>query len=163
MSQEKNEKFNIPKTPEKRESQVQTKEERKQRLNEWKALLSEIPNCEVAKAGEDVPDVFVRDNEDIFGNSIFVISISPADLDYHPSAYIILYFTFENDGKVMIWDEGNFLFYPNLNDPVVERFKEIYEQNSPMIAESWSEGYEKIIKIIEYAFGKEIPPTPKNK
>jgi len=153
--------FSIPKTPEKREPQVQTEEERNQRLKEWETLLSDIPNCEIAKAEEDVSDGFIEDNDEIFENSIFVISTGP-DLNYHPSAYMIIYFMFENDGKVRIQDEGNYLHCPDLADPVVERFKEIYEENSPTIAESWSEGYEEIIKIIEYAFGRGIPSVPKN-
>jgi len=159
---ENDKRVNIPKTPEKREPKLQTQEERNQRLNNWEVLLSDLPNCDLIKIRNKVIDGYIRDNSEEFGNSIFVVSTS-ADLNYHPEAYLFLYFMFNNDGKVRIGHDGNIQDYPDLNDHVANKLFEAYDKCASCLADSWPKGYEKILKILENSFNKGVSEVPEKK
>jgi len=159
-SKENNKRASIPETPKKKEPKLQTQKERNQRLNDWEILLSDLPNCDLIKIRSRIIDGYIRDNFEEFKNSIFVVSTS-ADLDYHPEAYIFLYFMFNNDGRVQIGHDGNIWDHPGFDDHVANKLFEAYNKFAPYLADSWTEGYEKILKILEDSFSGGISKTPK--
>lgn len=153
--------MDIPTVPEKRKPRVQTKREREKRLKGWEILLSDLANCKFGKMNGDVYDGVIRDNLEMFENSIFVLTTSP-DLKYHPMAYMLICFTFDNDGKVRAIDlDGNTRDYPELNDPAVKKFSEIFDCGTTVeIADSWPGRYRKIADILKAAFGNGVPKVP---
>ncbi len=131
--------------------------EREQRLKEWNSVLEKIPYTELVKGyfKKISDDDFVLDNEDEFGDSLFILRISP-DINYHSQASMILFFCFKasGEGYLSICDEPSHF---ELGDPVVDVMLNYLDQ---LNFETWNEMLETIIEMLNKAYQDKIP-SPK--
>ena len=157
----------IQKPPKKIRLKVQSQGERNQRLLAWQRLIEELPYCKMEKNlnGLTENSGYVNDNDQYFENSVFITSLT-ADLDYHDSAYYILYFCFLADGTFKIHSSNNLDDVENLNDTIVNILKEFREDKTffnMLTRDSWEGGYKTVCKILEKVYGEKnfVPKIPK--
>ena len=169
MNKKMEEKTEIQEVPKKIHLKVQSQKERNQRLRAWQKLIEKLPYCDVNKNLDGLTENsgYVNDNDQLFGTSVFIASLS-VNLDYHEFAYYILYFCFVADGTFKIHSDNN-LFNnecSDLNDPTVKLLQGFGEKNgsySFLTRDIWFDGYQIVCEILEKTYGNNKilkPPKP---
>lgn len=147
----------ITRTPKERKLNIQTKQEREERLKEWENLLDGLPCCECKKSkGEFLTQHdYVHDNTDYFDDALFVYE-SDDLLASHKTAFIVLYFCFLSNGRFKIHHSSSEHYRQEdaSKQPIT---KYLYEAS---YRDSWAKGYELVTEILENFFSNKIPQIP---
>ena len=132
----------------------QSPKERSERLKKWFSVLSEIPYSELVKDvfETESSDPFVNDNQEEFGDSLFILKVAP-DLDYHAYALLIIYFCFKANGTGYVSVDQNISEY-GLDDSVVNAMLEHTEERD---YDDWKAMLSAVIKMLNEAYGHKIP------
>lgn len=132
----------------------QSPEERNERLKKWFSVLSEIPYSELVKDvfETESSDPFVEDNQEEFGDSLFILKVAP-NLDYHAYALLVIYFCFKANGTGYVSVDENISEY-GLDDSVVNAMLEHTEDRE---YDNWKAMLSTIEKMLNKAYGHKIP------
>ena len=132
----------------------QSPKERNERLKKWFSVLSEIPYSELVKDvfETETSDPFVEDNQEEFGDSMFILKVAP-NLDYHQYALLVIYFCFKANGTGYVSVDENISEY-DLHDSVVNVMLEHTEERE---YDDWKVMLSAIENMLNKAYGHKIP------